>query len=216
MSNVKPGLYFSLHGIDGSGKTTVAYGLQRYITEELGERAINVREPGGTVEAELLRDLYKGNNFTPLALYHLMAAARAELIAKVVKPALAAGTHVITDRNFLCSVAYQGIDLGFEWLMDQMDHQLYADTSILLDVSLSAATNRRASRGEDEDTFDYGQVADHYSTLVHRDAIDYSVPTSNSTLTQVQTQCNAIVNKSIKERRLMAMFQPLGDHERPL
>ena len=97
-----PGLFVTLEGIDRSGKTTQA----RLLREALGDRAVAVREPGGTAVGERVRELLKDTSIVvddrTEAL--LFAAARAELVSEVIKPALEDGKIVISDR-FLDSLA---------------------------------------------------------------------------------------------------------------
>ena len=100
------GLLVSFEGIDRSGKTTQA----RMLCEALGDEALPVREPGGTSVGERVRELLKdpavdvGADTEAL----LFAAARAELVARVIRPALEAGRVVVSDRFLDSSLAYQG------------------------------------------------------------------------------------------------------------
>ena len=101
-----PGLFVTFEGIDRAGKTTQA----RLLVEALGEAAVGVREPGGTAVGERVRDLVKdpATEVSPPAEALLFAAARAELVARVVRPALEAGHVVVSDRFLDSSLAYQG------------------------------------------------------------------------------------------------------------
>jgi dTMP kinase len=100
------GLLISFEGIDRAGKTTQA----RLLADALGKRAVAVREPGGTAVGERVRELLKDADLEiePHAEALLFAAARAELVARVIRPALAAGRVVICDRFLDSSLAYQG------------------------------------------------------------------------------------------------------------
>ena len=104
------GLFVSFEGIDRAGKTTQA----RLLCESLGERAFAVREPGGTAIGERVRTLLKDPalEIGPKTEALLFAAARAELVARVVRPALAAGRVVVSDRFVDSSLAYQGEGRG--------------------------------------------------------------------------------------------------------
>src|SRR5215211_7171186 len=107
------GLFVTFEGIDRSGKTTQA----RMLAEALGDAALAVREPGGTELGERVRELVKGS--VPLSARSealLFSAARAQLVADVIRPALEAGRVVISDRFLDSSLAYQGLarDLAFE------------------------------------------------------------------------------------------------------
>ena len=95
-------MLITLEGIDGAGKTSLARGLG----EALG--ATVLREPGGVAAAERIRDLVKGAAHDPRAEALLFAAARAQLVAERLRPALDAGETVVLDRFVDSSLAYQG------------------------------------------------------------------------------------------------------------
>ena len=100
------GLFVSFEGIDRSGKTTQA----RLLKDALGEGAVLVREPGGTELGERVRELLKDPQIEIGAHSEalLFAAARAELVARVIRPGLEDGRTVISDRFLDSSLAYQG------------------------------------------------------------------------------------------------------------
>jgi dTMP kinase len=140
-----PGLFVTLEGIDRSGKTTQA----RLLCEALGERAVAVREPGGTAAGERVRELLKDPSIAVEARTEalLFAAARAELVSEVIRPALEAGKIVISDRFLDSSLAYQGEARGLG--VDEVAQVnafatggLQPDVTILLDLPLAAAAAR--------------------------------------------------------------------------
>jgi dTMP kinase len=101
--------YVAFEGVDGAGKTTVARG----VADRLQERGFDVawvREPGGTATGEAIRATLLGREGTvsEWAEVMLFAAARAQLVAEVVGPALEAGRAVVSDRSVYSSLAYQG------------------------------------------------------------------------------------------------------------
>jgi dTMP kinase len=101
-------VYLGIEGVDGSGKSTVAAAVTAALRSSNRE-ALLVREPGGTRLGEEIRTLLlHGDDMTPWAEALLFAAQRAQLVAEVVGPALAAGTVVVSDRTYYSSLAYQG------------------------------------------------------------------------------------------------------------
>lgn len=130
-------MFVSLEGIDGSGKSTQA----RLLAEALGPETILVREPGGTEAAERVRELLADPalELDPLAELLLFCAARADLVSRVIAPALEAGRDVVCDRYSDSSVAYQGAARGLGagqviTLTDIATDGLWPDLTLLLRV----------------------------------------------------------------------------------
>ena len=103
------GIWITLEGGDGSGKTTQADLLATWL-EEAGRTVVRTREPGGSEVGQLIRDivLHHRGDIAPRAEALLYAADRAHHVATVVRPALARGEVVLQDRYLDSSVAYQG------------------------------------------------------------------------------------------------------------
>ncbi len=102
----------TFEGVDGSGKSTQAELLRDALAAE-GREVVLTREPGGTELGEHVRELLlNGPEMTPWAEAALFAAARAELVATVIRPALERGADVVSDRYVDSSLAYQGIARG--------------------------------------------------------------------------------------------------------
>ena len=104
------GLFISLEGPDGSGKSTQAKLLMAFLSEA-GYRALLTREPGGTAIGEKIRELLLDKRYSEMdsrAEALLYAAARAQLVTEVIEPALERGEIVICDRFVDSSTAYQG------------------------------------------------------------------------------------------------------------
>jgi dTMP kinase len=105
-------LFVTFEGLDGSGKSTQAEFLADHL-RGLGREAVLTREPGGTELGERVRELVlDGPEVSPWAEAALFAAARAELVAMVIRPALERGADVVCDRYLDSSLAYQGIARG--------------------------------------------------------------------------------------------------------
>nr|MBP9212370.1 dTMP kinase [Bacteroidota bacterium] len=103
-------MFISFEGIDGSGKTTQAKKLAARL-EESGKKVLFLREPGGTEISEQIRQILlnkKNLKMTQISELLLFSASRAQLVTEVIKPALAQGTIVITDRFVDSTTAYQG------------------------------------------------------------------------------------------------------------
>ena len=105
-------MFVTFEGIDGSGKSTQAERLAVALRAE-GRDVVLTREPGGTELAERIRELVlDGPEISPWAEAALFAAARAEHVAEVIRPALDRGADVICDRYVDSSLAYQGLARG--------------------------------------------------------------------------------------------------------
>jgi dTMP kinase len=105
-------MFVTFEGVDGSGKSTQARLLAERLRSE-GREVVLTREPGGTTTGERIREiLLHGEALAPWAEAALFAAARAELLEEVVKPALDRGADVVSDRYLDSSLAYQGIARG--------------------------------------------------------------------------------------------------------
>ena len=149
------GLFVTFEGIDRSGKTTQA----RMLCEALGDDCLPVREPGGTAAGERVRELLKDPRIEigPEAEALLFAAARAELVSGVIRPALADGRVVVSDRFLDSSLAYQGHARGLgveevERINRFATGGLVPDLTILLwiDPAAAAARSGQTDRFEDE------------------------------------------------------------------
>ncbi len=112
-ARIWPGWFVTLEGGEGVGKSTQAALLERALVQA-GHDVLRTREPGGTPGAERLRDLLlRGDiDWSPLAETLLHVAARAEHVARLIRPALQAGRVVLCDRFSDSTLAYQGHGQG--------------------------------------------------------------------------------------------------------
>ncbi len=150
----------TFEGVDGSGKSTQAELLRDALAAE-GREVVLTREPGGTELGERARELVlNGPAMTPWAEAALFAAARAELVARVILPALERGADVISDRYVDSSLAYQGIarGIGIDHVLDlnlNVVQGLMPDLTVLLlldpdeAAQRSGATDRLEREGAD-------------------------------------------------------------------
>lgn len=143
-------MFVTLEGVDGAGKSTQA----KLLAAALGPDTLLLREPGGTPVGERLRELLKDGalELSPRAELLLFCAARAELVERVIRPALRAGRDVVCDRFTDSTVAYQG---GARGLDPELVAALNAaavdgcmpDRTVLLRVDVGAALDRAEQRG---------------------------------------------------------------------
>ncbi len=170
-----PGLFVTLEGIDRSGKTTQA----RLLCEALGDRALAVREPGGTVVGERVRELLKDRSVFVYGRAEalLFAAARAELVFEVIKPALDDGKIVVSDRFLDSSLAYQGGARGLgvaevARVNEFATAGIRPDVTVLLDLTPAAAAARagvEVDRFEEEGAALQERVRAAYDELAARE-----------------------------------------------
>ena len=148
------GLFITLEGTDGSGKTTQAARLVAYL-EAQGYEVLQVHEPGGTQVGERIRELLldtAAEGMDPLAELFLYEAARAQIVREVIRPALAAGKVVVCDRFTDSSVAYQGYGrkLGPE-LVSRLNEAatggLEPDRTLFLDLEPDVSMQRALDGG---------------------------------------------------------------------
>jgi len=159
------GMFLSLEGSEGVGKTTSLKFIQEYI-ESLGHQVLITREPGGTPMAEELRNILLAEREEKVEANTellLMFAARCQHVSQVIKPALQAGKWVICDRFVDASFAYQGggRELGFsriealeKWCLGDFK----PDLTLLLDMSVEEGIARTKKRGK-ADRFETEKMA---------------------------------------------------------
>ena len=142
------GVFITLEGGDGSGKTTQAELLREWLSGE-GRTVLRTREPGGTEVGVEIREivLHHRGDISPRAEALLYAADRAHHVATVVRPALERGEVVIQDRYIDSSVAYQGVGRVLDpeavrGLSEWATEGLAPDLTILLDLDADAARGR--------------------------------------------------------------------------
>ncbi len=158
------GLFITLEGLDGAGKSTHLAWLQCRF-EGLGRRVVMTREPGGTPLGERLRAIVLNEAMHPDTEALVMFAARREHVETVIRPALMRGDVVISDRFSDASFAYQGggrgiASLRLEILEDWVQEGLQPDLTLLFDLPEATAQARMQGRGE-TDRFEREQIDFH-------------------------------------------------------
>lgn len=167
-------MFITLEGVDGSGKTTQAAMLAR----TLGSSAMTLREPGGTEAAEQIRQLLADPDtpLDPIAELMLFCAARADLVSRVIRPALEIGRTVICDRFTDSTIAYQGVarNLGIvrvRELSEVATDGLVPDLTLLLQIDPASGLDRAESddRFEAEGVRFQEKVAGAYEDIARRE-----------------------------------------------
>jgi len=164
--------FLSLEGIEGSGKTTQINRLEKILTEQ-GYRVLTLREPGGTIFGEKLREaiLQSSTPLHPLAECHLFLACRAQLLKEKILPFLIVPKSVvILDRYIDSTMAYQGKArrLGLETVLELHRHDpmnLLPHRTYFLDISLETSLARQKKRGQEKDYFESEQT-EFYANLI--------------------------------------------------
>ena len=169
-------MFVTFEGLDGSGKTTQAERLAARLATE-GIEVVATREPGGTELGEKVRDLVlHGGHVSPWAEALLYAAARAQHVDEVIRPALGQGASVVCDRYLDSSVAYQGVgrELGLDRVLElnlAAVGGLLPDRTFLLalDVAeISGRLDREHDRLERESEEFHARAAEGYRELAER------------------------------------------------
>ncbi|HEX5647866.1 MAG TPA: dTMP kinase [Nitrospira sp.] len=156
-----PGVFITLEGGEGSGKTTQAVRLCRSLAER-GYTVLQTREPGGTLVAERLRSILLERSAEPMASETetlIILAARRQHADQVIRPALARGTLVICDRFSDSTLAYQGYARGLDlkilramntWATGGLTPHL----TLLFDLPVAAGLTRRRSEAVSQNRLD--------------------------------------------------------------
>lgn len=207
---MRKGLFITVEGTDGSGKTTQIKLMEEYIRSK-GYEVVLTREPGGTRISEAIRDLIlnpSNTDIVPLTEMILYAASRAQHVCEVIKPAVNEGKVVICDRFVDSSYAYQGCGRGVDLkLVADVNRVaidgMVPDITFFLDIDPKVALQRRinstgADRIEQEKMDFHMRVYEAYKKM----ALLYSdrIKTINATQTieEISSQINAYLAELIK------------------
>ena len=173
-------MLFTFEGLDGSGKSSQISLLEARLRAS-GRKVLSLREPGGTEISERVRSMLLDSdlNISPTAELLLFSAARAQLVAERIRPAMNEGFVVLCDRFFDSTTAYQGAGRGvadpawIESLHIVATGGLVPDRTYLINVSQETARKRMGTavrdRMEKSDTEFYRRVALCYQQLADRE-----------------------------------------------
>lgn len=197
------GKFVTVEGIEGVGKTTNLAFIRGQL-EQAGISVVQTREPGGTPLGEAIRDLlldpaYAGMD--ALCELQLMFAARAEHLHRVIRPALARGDWVLSDRFTDATYAYQGGGRGIDVtaiarLEALVQGEFRPDLTLLLDVPVIIGLSRVGQRGkpdrfEQEKAVFFERVRNSYLAMARQNPDRYRVIDASQPLEQVQRQISA-------------------------
>jgi dTMP kinase len=195
-----PGRLIAFEGVEGSGKSTQLELLRR-VLEGRGREVVVTREPGGTPAGERVRSVLLDPEVElhPRAEALLFAAARAELVEAVIRPALERGAVVLCDRYLDSSLAYQGAARGLgQGPVEEVNRfatgGLLPDLVVLLDLDPASGLRRRAGaldRIEAQDLGFHRRVRQAFRDLAAADPARFSVVDATAPVPEVAAQVQA-------------------------
>jgi dTMP kinase len=219
------GYFITFEGLDGSGKTTQLRRLAAALEAE-GHTVVTLRNPGGTALGDRIRSVLLDSKseaalgpIAPAAEMALMFADRAQSIAEIILPALAAGSIVLCDRYTDSSEAYQGggRQLGSPRVLAMHAaacDNLQPDLTLLLLPSLESSLKRARRRnqrhverqGTDENRFErepddfYRRIYEKYKEIAAREPHRVVIIDRNDSIEEIQTRIQEIVTRRLGER----------------
>ncbi len=172
------GIFISMEGPDGSGKSTQIELLKSYLESKGYDEIIITREPGGTVISEAIRGIILNKDYSEMGYMTealLYASARAQLVSEVIKPALEAGKAVISDRFVDSSAVYQGmarglgVDVAYQ-INSYAIQGIMPQLTIHMDLPAKVGISRKKQQAEldrmELETLEFHEkVAEGYRTL---------------------------------------------------
>ncbi len=198
-------MFITLEGPEGSGKTSHIPYLVEFLREK-GYTVFPTREPGGTSIGEQIREVIhdlKNAEMHPRTETLLYQAARAQIVEQVIKPRLAAGEIVLSDRYFDSTIAYQGYGHGQELeqvrqLVRYATGGLTPDLTVLLDLEVEIGLQRKSKQEEwnrmDAYTVDFHKrVRAGYLELVKQEPKRWKVVDSSQKWEAVQEELRKVI-----------------------
>jgi dTMP kinase len=203
-------MFITLEGPEGSGKTSHIPYLVEYLREK-GHIVFPTREPGGTTISEQIRDILhdlKNAEMHPRTETLLYQAARAQIVEQVIKPRLAVGEIVISDRYYDSTIAYQGY--GHQQNLDEVralvkyaTGGLTPDLTILLDLDVEIGLKRKTQNEMEWNRMDAYTVEFHqrvrrgYLELVKQEPQRWVVVNSDQKWDDVQAELKRVILKGL-------------------
>lgn len=206
-TSMQRGKFFTFEGSEGCGKSTQ---IQRFVSmlETAGIEVLQTREPGGTPAGEKIRQLLQfdadADDLTDESELLLFAASRAQLVRKMIEPALEAGKWVVADRFFDSTTVYQGVGRGLD-LGAVKEINAFAvggtvpDLTFLLDLDVEIGHSRAvAASGEAEDRMEsnplefFESVRQGYLRLAEEDPGRIVVIDASASIDEVTEEINFV------------------------
>lgn len=206
------GMFITVEGPDGSGKTTQLQLLVRSLTEK-GYEVVVTREPGGTKVGNGIREVLlspEHDEMTPRVEMMLYAASRAQNIDQVIRPALKRGAIVVCDRFVDASIAYQGYGLQYDLnqilsLNEWATAGIKPDLTFLFDLTPDQASRRMKDRGqldriESRDESFHQRVYDGFKKILEQHPDRMVRIDANATIEMIQDEVLDITLERLNER----------------
>lgn len=206
------GMFITVEGPDGSGKTTQLQLLVRSLTEK-GYEVVVTREPGGTKVGNGIREVLlspEHDEMTPRVEMMLYAASRAQNVDQVIRPALNRGAIVVCDRFVDASIAYQGYGLQYDLtqilsLNEWATAGITPDLTFLFDLTPDQASRRMKDRGqldriESRDEAFHQRVYDGFQKLLEQHPKRMVRIDANATIEMIQDEVLDITLERLNDR----------------
>jgi dTMP kinase len=205
------GIFITLEGPDGSGKTTQAHLLVRWLRDQ-GYDVLLTREPGGTSIGDQIRDvLHDANNRAMSAQteFLLYSASRAQHVSELILPSLADDKLVVSDRYADSSLAYQGYGRGLDLEVMHVitafaTRGLKPDLTLYFDIAPGEGLQRRLLSGEEWNRMDAEALAFHqrvragYLELAEAEPERWEVIEASRSIEQVQADVRMVVRARLE------------------
>jgi dTMP kinase len=218
---MKQGFLITFEGPEGCGKSTQIRMLADYLAEK-GLPTLFVREPGGTVISEQIRNILldpERTNFSPRAELLLFEASRAQIVDETIRPALGEGIIVMADRFYDSTTAYQGYGRGFDLDMVHLLNMfatgdLRPDLTLYLDLVVEEGLRRRVTTEKfdrlDREVREFHQrVREGYLQMAHQEPERWRVIDASQPIEEVFAQVRAETEAFLVSRHPEGQ-QPLG------
>lgn len=216
------GLFITFEGLDGSGKSTQLRRAVQYLRRS-GNRVLVTREPGGTRTGERIREILlasKTGKIAPLSELALMYAARAQLLEELIRPALARGEVVVSDRYNTASFAYQGYgrELGIA-TVSAFDRLICGatqpDLTIILDLDPERALGRargdtrraRLDRIEAQGLAFHKRVRAGYLALARKTPKRIKVVRAGQSVAALQAEIQGLIGRLLDQKKQDPKFK---------